>query len=66
MNLRDLTEEQLIEESISNVSAFAELYRRYVKKIYNFFYYRTFQIEESEDLQVKRLRECWRISRSLE
>ncbi|KKP69502.1 hypothetical protein A2X44_03145 [candidate division CPR3 bacterium GWF2_35_18] len=44
------TEEKLIKEAKTNANAFAELYRRYVEKIYNFFYYHTFNISDTEDL----------------
>lgn len=44
------TESELISLAKINANAFAELYRRYVKRIYNFFYYHTFNISDSEDL----------------
>jgi len=50
MEFSDKTEEKLVNEARTNANAFSELYRRYVKKIYNFFYYHTFNISESEDL----------------
>jgi len=50
MNFSDLHENNLIEEAKVNANAFSELYRRYVKKIYNYFCYRTSDIADAEDL----------------
>lgn len=50
MNFEKLTETQLIEEAKKNASAFAFIYRRYVKNIYNYFFYKTFIKQEAEDL----------------
>ena len=48
--LSSLSDAQILTQSQNDKKAFAVLYERYVKKIYNFFYYRTFKQADSEDL----------------
>ena len=50
MDLQNLEEKQLVEEARTNANAFGLLYRLYVRKIYNYFYYKTFELKEAEDL----------------
>lgn len=47
----DLAEQILVEDcQQGNSEAFASLYDKYVKKIYNFVYYKTFHKETAEDI----------------
>ena len=46
-------EARLVERAKSDPSAFGELYERYVKKIYNYVYYRTGNQHEAEDLTAR-------------
>ena len=43
----------LIDEAKADPSAFGELYRRYVERIYNYIYYRTGSVKDAEDLTGK-------------
>lgn len=43
----------LIDDAKIDPSAFGELYRRYVERIYNYIYYRTGSIKDAEDLTGK-------------
>lgn len=50
----NIDEIQLIEEATNGASeAFGLLYERYIKKIYNYIYYRTGNINDAEDLTSK-------------
>lgn len=46
-------ENQLVAWAKEDAEAFGELYRRYVKKIYNYVYYRTHNHQEAEDLTAR-------------
>jgi len=60
--LNDNTEEiKLIEDASDGVNeAFGLLYERYVRKIYNYIYYRTGNINEAEDLTSKVFHRAYR------
>lgn len=46
-------EEELVERAKNDPAAFAILYERYVKKIYNYIYYRTSSHHDAEDLTAR-------------
>lgn len=48
-----MDEDELIERAKHDKDAFGELYRRYVKRIYNYVYYRTGNVEDAEDLTAR-------------
>ncbi len=48
--LSELDEKALVERAKTNAKAFGELYERYVKRIYNYIYYRTGNHHDAEDL----------------
>lgn len=51
--LTELDEGELIELAKADPAAFGELYERYVKRIYNYIYYRTGNHHEAEDLTAR-------------
>lgn len=51
--LTDLDEAELIELAKTDPAAFGELYERYVKRIYNYIYYRTGNHHDAEDLTAR-------------
>jgi RNA polymerase sigma-70 factor (ECF subfamily) len=51
--LPELDEQALVQLAKTDVSAFGELYERYVKRIYNYVYYRTGNHEDAEDLTAR-------------
>ncbi len=53
---RELTieeEAEMVERAQSDREAFGEIYRQYVRRIYNYIYYRTGDHQETEDLTAK-------------
>jgi len=52
-NLKDLPDADLVELAKDDQEAFGELYERYVKKIYNYIYYRTSNPHDAEDLTAR-------------
>ena len=50
---QDLSDSELVELAKSDQEAFGELYERYVKKIYNYIYYRTSNQHDAEDLTAR-------------
>ncbi|RMG82232.1 MAG: sigma-70 family RNA polymerase sigma factor [Chloroflexi bacterium] len=52
-NLKTLTDAELVQLSKEDKEAFGELYERYVKKIYNYIYYRTGNQHDAEDLTAR-------------
>lgn len=52
-NLKDLPDAELVELAKTDKDAFGELYERYVKKIYNYIYYRTGNQHDAEDLTAR-------------
>jgi len=51
--MADVDERELVEMAKSDTLAFGELYERYVKRIYNYVYYRTGNHEDAEDLTAR-------------
>ena len=49
----DIDEKQLIEQAKTDRDAFGQLYEIYVKRIYNYVYYRTGNAADAEDLTAK-------------
>jgi RNA polymerase sigma-70 factor (ECF subfamily) len=49
----DLSDSELVELAKDDKDAFGELYERYVKKIYNYLYYRTGNQHDAEDLTAR-------------
>jgi len=49
----ELTDAELISLAKEDKDAFGELYERYVKRIYNYVYYRTSNHHDAEDLTAK-------------
>ncbi|GIK28847.1 MAG: RNA polymerase subunit sigma-24 [Chloroflexi bacterium] len=49
-NLKDLSDVELVERCRVDQAAFGELYERYVKRIYNYIYFRTGSPHDAEDL----------------
>lgn len=52
-NYKDLSDKELAELAKTDQEAFGELYERYVKKIYNYIYYRTSNTHDAEDLTAR-------------
>ncbi len=52
-SLADLDESALVERAKTDQKAFGELYERYVKRIYNYIYYRTGNHHDAEDLTAR-------------
>lgn len=51
--LDTLDEAALVKQAKTDSEAFGQLYERYVKKIYNYLYYRTGDAHEAEDLTAR-------------
>ncbi|GAB4482341.1 MAG: sigma-70 family RNA polymerase sigma factor [Anaerolineae bacterium] len=51
--LADLEDSELIERAKRETEAFGALYERYVRRIYNYIYYRTGNHEDAEDLTAR-------------
>ena len=51
--LAELDERELVELAKTDTDAFGELYERYIKRIYNYVYYRTGNQEDAEDLTAR-------------
>lgn len=51
--MSELSESELVELAKTDSDAFGELYLRYVKRIYNYIYYRTGNVEDAEDLTAR-------------
>ena len=49
----DIDEAALIERAKEDSEAFGQLYELYVKRIYNYVYYRTGNVEDAEDLTAR-------------
>jgi RNA polymerase sigma-70 factor (ECF subfamily) len=52
-NFDDLSDADLVELAKDNQEAFGVIYERYVKKIYNYIYYRTGNSHDAEDLTAR-------------
>src|SRR5688572_23978148 len=52
-DLSELDEVELVERAKDDSAAFGELYERYVKRIYNYVYYRTGNHHDAEDLTAR-------------
>ncbi len=52
-NYSDMDEPELVERAKTDKDAFGEIYERYVKKIYNYIYYRTSNQHDAEDLTAR-------------
>ncbi len=52
-NYKLMDETALVEQAKTDQDAFGELYERYVKKIYNYIYYRTSNQHDAEDLTAR-------------
>ena len=52
-SLADLDESALVERAKTDQEAFGELYERYVKRIYNYIFYRTGNHQDAEDLTAR-------------
>jgi RNA polymerase sigma-70 factor, ECF subfamily len=52
-NYKDLDDSALVDLAKSDKEAFGELYERYVRKIYNYIYYRTGNQHDAEDLTAR-------------
>lgn len=52
-NYKTLPDAELVEMAKTEQEAFGELYERYVKKIYNYIYYRTSNQHDAEDLTAR-------------
>lgn len=52
-NYKKLTDSELVLLAKTDQDAFGELYERYVKKIYNYIYYRTSNQHDAEDLTAR-------------
>lgn len=50
---KDLPDAALVERAPSDKAAFGELYERYVKRIYNYIYFRTGSAQDAEDLTAR-------------
>ncbi len=50
---KSLSDSELVELAKSDQDAFGEIYERYVKKIYNYIYYRTSNQHDAEDLTAR-------------
>ena len=51
--LETLDDAALVTQAKTDPEAFGQLYQRYVKKIYNYLYYRTGDVHEAEDLTAR-------------
>jgi RNA polymerase sigma-70 factor (ECF subfamily) len=51
--LEPLDDAALVTQAKTDSEAFGQLYERYVKKIYNYLYYRTGDVHEAEDLTAR-------------
>lgn len=49
-DLHQLDERELVEQARHDPDAFGEIYERYVKRIFNYIYYRTGNMHDAEDL----------------
>lgn len=49
----DMDDQELVELAKTDKEAFGEIYERYIKKIYNYIYYRTSNQQDAEDLTAK-------------
>lgn len=52
-NYKKLSDGELVELAKDDKNAFGELYERYIKKIYNYVYYRTGNQHDAEDLTAR-------------
>lgn len=52
-NYQDLSDSELVDLAKQDKDAFGELYERYVRKIYNYVYYRTGNHHDAEDLTAR-------------
>lgn len=52
-NLKDMTDSELVALAKQDKDAFGEIYERYLKKIYNYVYYRTGNQQDAEDLTAR-------------
>lgn len=52
-NYKDMSDSELVEAAKEDKDAFGEIYERYLKKIYNYIYYRTGNQQDAEDLTAK-------------
>ncbi|TVR20642.1 MAG: sigma-70 family RNA polymerase sigma factor [Anaerolineaceae bacterium] len=52
-NYKTMDEPELVQHAKTDRDAFGELYERYVKKIYNYVYYRTSNQHDAEDLTAR-------------
>ena len=52
-SLQELDESALVERAKTEADAFGELYERFVKRIYNYIYYRTGNHQDAEDLTAR-------------
>jgi RNA polymerase sigma-70 factor (ECF subfamily) len=52
-SLAELDESALVERAKTDQAAFGELYERYVRRIYNYIYYRTGNHQDAEDLTAR-------------
>lgn len=52
-NYKNIPDAELVELAKTEQEAFGELYERYVKKIYNYIYYRTSNQHDAEDLTAR-------------
>jgi RNA polymerase sigma-70 factor (ECF subfamily) len=50
---KDLTDGELVDLAPEDKAAFGELYERYVKRIYNYVYFRTGSVHDAEDLTAR-------------
>lgn len=50
LNYQDMSDTELVQLAKTDQAAFGEIYERYVKKIYNYIYYRTSNQHDAEDL----------------
>jgi RNA polymerase sigma-70 factor, ECF subfamily len=50
---KDLSDSALVERAPHDTAAFGELYERYVKRIYNYIYFRTGSAQDAEDLTAR-------------
>lgn len=53
VNYNSLSDSELVELAKHDQDAFGEIYERYVKKIYNYIYYRTSNQHDAEDLTAR-------------
>jgi RNA polymerase sigma-70 factor (ECF subfamily) len=53
VDYKSLSDSELVELAKTDQDAFGEIYERYVKKIYNYIYYRTSNQHDAEDLTAR-------------